>query len=201
MQTKAPPLPMVYQCAGRERAGYGTVAVRVREGTPALSLAPALRSAVRSIDPAQPVGRITTVEQMVREGLSSRWFDAMVIGALALMALMLALGGLYAVTAHSVAQRTREIGIRMALGADSALVLRLVLRQGGILIGAGICLGVLAAMPLVRFVSAMLFGVQPLDPAVFSGVAIGVAAVATLATFVPARRASRVDPMVALRAD
>ena len=201
IQTKAPPLPMVYACAGRERPGYGTVALRVREGTPALSLAPALRSAVRSIDPAQPVGRITTVEQMVREGLSSRWFDAMVIGALALMALMLALGGLYAVTAHSVAQRTREIGIRMALGADRALVLRLVLRQGGILIGAGICLGVLAAMPLVRFVSAMLFGVQPLDPVVFSGVAIGVAAVATLATFVPARRASRVDPMVALRAD
>jgi putative ABC transport system permease protein len=201
LRTKAPPLPMVYACAGRERAGYGTVAVRVQEGTPALSLAPALRSAVRSIDPALPVARITTVEQMVREGISSRWFDAMVIGALAVLALMLALGGLYAVTAYSVAQRTREIGIRMALGADRALVLQLVLRQGGILISAGVFLGVVAAMPLVRFVSAMLFGVQPLDPAAFGGVAIGVAAVATLATFVPARRASRVDPMVALRAD
>jgi ABC-type antimicrobial peptide transport system permease subunit len=138
---------------------------------------------------------------MVREGLSSRWFDALVIGALAVLALILALGGLYAVTMYSVAQRTRELGIRMALGADRALVLTLVLRQGGILIGAGICLGVLAAMPLVRFVSAMLFGVQPLDPVVFGGVAIGVAAVATLATFVPAHRASRVDPLVALRAD
>ncbi len=201
IQTKAPPLPMVFTCAGRERPRYGTVALRAREGTPALSLAPALRSAVRAIDPAQPVARITTVEQMVREGLSSRWFDAMVIGALAVLALMLALGGLYALTAYSVAQRTREIGIRMALGADRALVLKLVLRQGGILIGAGLSLGLLAAMPLVRFVSAMLFGVQPLDPAVFAGVAIGVAAVATLATFVPARRASRVDPMVALRAD
>jgi ABC-type antimicrobial peptide transport system permease subunit len=89
----------------------------------------------------------------------------------------------------------------MALGADRALVLKLVLRQGGVLIGAGICLGVIAAVPLVRLVSTMLFGVQPLDAAVFSGVAIGVAAVATLAMFVPARRASRVDPMVALRAD
>ena len=201
IQTKAPPAPMVYTCAGRERAGYGTVAVRVREGTPALSLAPALRSAVRSLDPALPVARITTVERMVREGLSSRWFDAMVIGALAVLALVLALGGLYAVTAYSVAQRTREIGIRMALGADRALVLTLVLRQGGILIGGGIGLGLVAAMPLVGFVDAMLFGVQPLDPAVFGGVAIGVASVATLATFVPARRASRVDPMVALRAD
>ena len=201
LRTKAPPLPMVYACAGRERAGYGTVALRAREGTPALSLAPALRSAVRSIDPAQPVARITTVEQLVREGRSSRWFDAMVIGALAVLALVLALGGLYAVTAYSVAQRTREIGIRMALGADRVLVLKLVLQQGGILISAGICLGLLAAMPLVGFVSAMLFDVKPLDPAVFSGVAIGVAAVATLATFVPARRASRVDPMVALRAE
>jgi putative ABC transport system permease protein len=201
MQTKAPPLPMVYQCAGRERAGYGTVAVRVREGTPALALAPALRSAVRAIDPALPVARITTVEQMVRQGVSSRWFDAMVIGALAVLALILALGGLYAVTAYTVAQRTREIGIRMALGADRALVLKLVLRQGGFLIGTGIGLGILAAMPLVRFVSAMLFDVQPLDPGVFGGVAIGVAAVATLATFVPARRASRVDPMIALRAE
>jgi predicted permease len=201
MRTKAPPRPMVYACAGRERAGYGTVAMRVQDGTPALSLAPALRSAVRAIDPALPVARITTVEQMVREGLSSRWFDAMVIGALAVLALILALGGLYAVTAYAVAQRTREIGIRMALGADRALVLWLVLRQGGILIGAGICLGLLAATPLVGLVNAMLFGVQPLDPAVFTGVAIGVAAVATLATFVPARRASRVDPMAALRAD
>jgi predicted permease len=201
LQTKAPPLPTVFACAGRDRAGYGTVALRVRQGTPALSLAPARRRAVRSIDPAQPIARIKTVEQMVREGLSSRWFDAMVIAALAVLALVLALGGLYAVTAYSVAQRTREIGIRMALGADRALVLKLVLQQGGILIGAGICLGLLAATPLVRFVSAMLFDVQALDPAVFTGVAIGVAAVATLATFVPARRASRVDPMVALRAD
>ncbi len=201
LQTKAPPLPMVYGCAGRERARYGTVAVRVREGTPALSLAPALRSAVHAIDPAQPVARIMTVEQMVRDGLSSRWFDAAVIGALAVLALILALGGLYAVTAYSVAQRTREIGIRMALGADRALVLRLVLQQGGILIATGLALGLLAAIPLVGLVSAMLFGVQPLDPAVFGGVAVGVAIVASLATFIPARRASRVDPMVALRAD
>jgi len=89
----------------------------------------------------------------------------------------------------------------MALGADRALVLRLVLQQGGILIATGLALGLLAAIPLVGLVSAMLFGVQPLDPAVFGGVAVGVAIVASLATFIPARRASRVDPMVALRAD
>ena len=201
IQTKAPPLPMIYTCAGRERAGYGVIAMRVREGTAASSLAGALRGAVRAIDPAQPVTRVTTVEQMVRDGMTSRWFDAMVIGALAALALVLALGGLYAVTAYGVAQRTREIGVRMALGADRLSVMKLVLRQGGVMAGVGILLGALAALPLVKFVSAMLFDVQPTDPVVFGAVALLVAGTAMLATFIPARRASRVDPMVALRAD
>ncbi len=175
--------------------------MRVQEGTEASSLASALRGAVRAIDPAQPVTRVITVEQMVRDGMTSRWFDAMVIGALAALALVLALGGLYAVTAYGVAQRTREIGVRMALGADRVSVMKLVLRQGGVMAGVGIILGALAAIPLVKFVSAMLFDVQPTDPAVFGAVAVLVAGTAMLATFIPARRASRVDPMVALRAD
>jgi len=201
LETKRAPLPMVYACAGSERTSYGTVALRVREDTPAVTLAPVLRSVVRAMDPAIPVTRVRTLEQMVREGISSRWFDAMIIVALAVLALVLALGGLYAVTAYSVEQRTREIGVRMALGADRVSVMALVLRQGGITIAAGLLLGVLAALPLVRFVSAMLFDVQPLDPAVFAMVAVLVTAIAMLATFVPARRASRVDPMVALRGD
>jgi hypothetical protein len=201
LETKAPPRPMIYTCAGSDRAGYGTIAMRVREGTPASALESELRSAVRALDPAQPVTRVMTVEQMVRDGMTSRWFDAMVIGALAAVALVLALGGLYAVTAYAVAQRTREIGVRMALGADRASVMKLVLRQGGLVAGVGIALGLAGALPLVRFVSAMLFDVQPTDPAVFAMVALLVAATAMLATFIPARRASRVDPMIALRAD
>ena len=201
LQTKRPPLPMIYACAGPARTGYGDIALRVREGTPALSLAPVLREAVSAIDPAQPVTRVTTLAQLVRDGLSSRWFDAMVIVALAMLALVLALGGLYAVIAYSVAQRTREIGVRMALGADRASVMSLVMRQGGAMAGAGIVLGLLAALPLVRFVNAMLFDVQPFDPATFAIVAALVTLVALTATFIPARRASRVDPMVALRAD
>jgi putative ABC transport system permease protein len=191
----------VYACAGQNRAASGLVALRVRDDTAAAALAPALRTAVRELDPAQPVSRLRTVEQMVRDGMSSRWFDAIVIGALSTLALVLALGGLYAVTAYSVAQRTREIGVRMALGADRARVMSLILRQGGVLVAAGTSLGLLAAVPLVRLVTAMLFDVQPLDPGVFSVVAVLVAAAAMLATFVPARRASRVDPMVALRAE
>jgi putative ABC transport system permease protein len=201
IETKAAPMPMVFPCAGQDRAGYGTVGVRVREGTPAMTLAPALRSVVRDLDPAQPLGRITTIEQAVREGMSSRWFDATVIGALSMLALVLALGGLYAVTAFSVAQRTREIGVRMALGADRGRVLALVLRQGGVLVSIGIALGLLAAVPLVRFVTALLFEVQPLDASVFTTVAILVGAVGTAATLIPAWRASRVDPMTVLKAE
>jgi len=201
IQTKAPPRPMVYACAGRERPGYGVMALRAREGTSALALAPALRSAVQTIDRSLPLTRVTTVEQMVRDGISARWFDATIIAALAGLALILALGGLYAVTAHSVAQRTREIGIRMALGADRRAVMRLVLRQGAVMVTAGTGLGLMAAVPLVRFVTAMLFDVQPLDPAVFTMVTAAVVAIGMLATFIPARRASRVDPMIALRAE
>jgi putative ABC transport system permease protein len=200
-RTKTPPIPLIYACAGPERTAYGVIAVRVREGIDALALAPALRSALHSLDPAVPVTRVTTLEQRVRNDVSSRWFDAMVISALAVLALVLALGGLYAVTAYSVAQRTREIGVRMALGADRASVLTLVLRQGVWMTGAGILLGLLAALPLVRFVSSMLFDVQPLDPTAFGLVTALVIVVAVLATLVPARRASRVDPMAALRAE
>lgn len=199
--TKAAPRPTVYTCAGSYKRAHGVVALRVRDDTPAMALGPALRSAVRTLDPAQPVSRLRTVEQMIYDGLSARWFDAAVIGALSALALLLALGGLYAVTAYSVAQRTREIGVRMALGADRASVMALVLRQGGLLVIAGTSLGLLAALPLVRLVTAMLFDVPPLDPAVFSAVAVLVAAVAMLATGIPAWRAGRVDPTVALSAE
>ncbi|MEX2270464.1 MAG: ABC transporter permease [Vicinamibacterales bacterium] len=201
LETKAPPLPMVYACGGRDRAGYGVVALRVREGTPALALTPALRSAVARLDPAQPLTRIRTLEQMVRDGMSARWFDALVLAALAGLALVLALGGLYAVTAYAVQQRTREIGVRLALGADRGAVMRLVLQQGGVIVAIGVALGLAAGLPLVRLVRAMLFDVQPLDPAVFIFVGAAVICTALLATFIPAWRASRVDPIIALRAE
>ena len=201
IRTKAAPMPTVYACAGPDRSASATIALRAAPDTPLANYVPELRSAVRVIDSAQPVGRVTTVEEMIRDGMSSRWFDATVIAALSMLALILALGGLYAVTAHHVAQRTREIGVRMALGADRASVLTMVLRQGGALVLAGTCLGVLAAIPLVRFVASMLFEVRPLDPSVFAAVAAIVGAVAMAATLIPARRASRVDPMDALRAE
>ncbi|HUE84648.1 MAG TPA: ABC transporter permease [Vicinamibacterales bacterium] len=201
VETKAPPRPTVYECNGGVPGASSIVALRVREGRPALALTPALRSAVRALDPAQPLTRVRTVEQIVREGMSARWFDALVIAALAALALILALGGLYAVTAYAVAQRTREIGLRLALGADRGAVMRMVLLQGGAMVGAGVALGLAAGVPMVRFVSARLFDVKPLDPAVFALVTVAVGLTALLATFVPAWRASRVDPMIALRAE
>ena len=201
IRTKAAPMPTVYTCAGAERSSFATIALRAAPGAPLAPFVTELRSAVRAIDPALPVGRVVTVEEMIRDGMSSRWFDATVIAALSMLALILALGGLYAVTAHHVAQRTREIGVRMALGADRASVLTMVLRQGGVLVLAGTCLGVVAAIPLVRFVASMLFEVQPLDASVFAGVAAMVTCVAMAATLIPARRASLVDPMDALRAE
>ena len=201
IRTKAAPMPTVYACAGTERAGYGTIALRAAAGTSLAPFVTELRSAVRAIDPALPVGRVVTVEEMIRDGMSSRWFDATVIAALSMLALILALGGLYAVTAHHVAQRTREIGVRMALGADRASVLTMVLWQGGVLVLAGTCLGMLAAIPLVRFVASMLFEVQPLDAAVFAMVAAMVTGVAMAATLIPARRASLIEPISALRAE
>lgn len=201
VRTKAPPLPMVFTCAGRARAGHGVVGLRPRQGVPAMSLVSALHGAVRAIDPLLPVTRVVTVEQLVRDGMSSRWFDALVIVTLAALALILALGGLYAITAYSVAQRTSDIGLRMALGADRAVVMRMVLREAGVLVAAGTLLGGLSAMPLVRFVDSLLFDVQPLDPTVFATVVVMVAVVAMLATSVPAWRASQASPMETLRAD
>ena len=201
IRTKAAPIPTVYTCAGAERSGFATIALRAAPGALLPPFATELRSAVRAIDPALPLGRVVTVEEMVRDGMSSRWFDATVIAALSMLALLLALGGLYAVTAHQVAQRTREIGVRMALGADRTSVLTMVLRQGGALVLAGTCLGMLAAIPLVRFVASMLFDVQPLDASVFAAVAAMVGSVAMAATLIPARRASLIEPISALRAE
>jgi predicted permease len=202
LRTNTPTRPRVYVCDLPERApGWGTLAVRVRDGIDPMSLAPALREAVQAADPAQPIVDVKTVPQMVGEAMVSRWFEGGLIASFAVIVVVLAAFGLYAVVAYLVAQRTHEIGVRMALGARSADVLGLVLRQGGALAAIGIATGVLAAVPLVRFVRSMLFDVQPLDASVFVSVAAFLAIVALTATCIPAIRASRVDPVVALRTE
>jgi ABC-type antimicrobial peptide transport system permease subunit len=131
--------------------------------------------------------------------ISPHRFNSLLLAIFAGLALVLAAIGIYGVIAYSVVQRTREIGIRMALGADSANVLRLILRQGARIGMLGLVIGTLAAYLSTRALSSMLYGVDPHDPLIFAGIAASLIVVVVLASYVPARRATRVDPLIALR--
>ena len=167
-------------------------------GAPA-AISSAAQQAIHSIDPTQPISRILPLEKYVGLSVQGRRFALILIGAFAAIALVLSVVGIYGVTAFSVAQRTREIGIRVALGAQRGELLGLLLRQGMLLVVCGIVAGVLASVALTRFLSSMLFDVQPTDPYTFASVVLLLVAVSAAACFIPARRAMRVDPMVALR--
>jgi putative ABC transport system permease protein len=200
LRSNTMPLPKVFICA-REASTYADIALRARAGIDPAALAPALREAVRAVDPAQPVADVTTLRQLVEESGASRRFDTLLFGGFAALAFVLAIFGLYAVTAYLVAQRTHEFGVRIALGAGRGEVLRLVLRQGLAPAVTGIVLGLAAALLLTRLLRTMLFEVGVLDAGVFAGVALTLALVSVGAALIPARRAVRVDPVVALRCD
>jgi predicted permease len=202
LRTNAPPLPMVFTCpVPGEASGSGYIALRARGDTDASSLAPALRAAVSAVDPAQPVAEVMTLRQEIDDSLASRRFDTLLFGSFAALAFALSVFGLYAVTAYLVAQRSHEFGVRIALGAGRATVLRLVLRQGLAPAISGIVLGLFAALLLTRLLRTMLFEVEALDAGVFAGVAFVLTVVCIAAAIVPALRAVRVDPVVALRCD
>jgi predicted permease len=166
-----------------------------------LQLAETVRREIHALDPNLPLYNVMTMEERAGAALARPRFATTLLGAFAGMALLLAAIGLYGVMAFSVAQRTREIGLRMALGADGGLVLRGVLRQGIGLAAAGIALGLAGALALQRVVRGMLYGVGTSDPATLAGVSLLMLAAATAAALLPARRATRVDPMEALRAE
>jgi predicted permease len=178
----------------------GSMFLVVQAGTAeAAALTPTVRGAISGIDRDLPVYRVTTMERLVSESLAQRRFSMFLLGVFAALALVLAVVGLYGVMSYTVTQRTHEIGIRMALGAQTGDVLRMVLRQGMIFTMVGLAVGLLAAYALTRVMSGLLFGVSATDPLTFAGVALLLAFVALLACYLPARRATRVDPMVALR--
>jgi len=162
-------------------------------------IAGAVRKAVWSVDKDQPVSNVRTLDQVFAAAISQERFQALMLGLFAALALVLACVGLYGVISYSVVQRTHEIGVRMALGAQSVDVLRLVIRQGMLLTIAGLVIGIVAGTFATRVLTDMLFGVTPRDPLTFVGVPVLLLLVAFLACYVPARRATKVDPLEALR--
>jgi putative ABC transport system permease protein len=171
----------------------------VRAGGRTAPVAAALREAIRAVDPAQPVAALEPMSGHLSDVLRGERFGAVVMGTLGALGLILAALGLYGVMAYSVSQRQHEIGLRMALGAGQPAVLGQVLRQGMTLVAVGLVLGLAASFGVSRLVSTLLYGVSATDPITFAGVSTLLVLVALAASFVPAFRASRVDPLVALR--
>jgi putative ABC transport system permease protein len=179
------PLSSVVIIARASKAGHSNVAA-------------ALTRKIAAIDPDVPAEEIQTARDLQAQVLSFPRFRAVLLGALAGIALLLAATGLFGVLAHSVAQRIQEIGIRVALGAERNVIVAMILSEGLLLVGSGILLGTLASWGLSRYISALLFGVRP-DPLLFATCALVLLPAALLAMYIPIRRASRVDPMIALR--
>ncbi len=171
----------------------------IRTAGPPSALASAAQQAIHALDPTQPLSRVTPLDDYVGLSVQGRRFSSILLAAFAAIALLLSALGIYGVTAYSVAQRTREIGIRMALGAQEKEVFELLLRQSVVLVVFGVALGVATSAALTRFLASLLFDVRPTDPATFVSVVFLLVGVAALACWIPARRAMRVDPIVALR--
>jgi putative ABC transport system permease protein len=179
---------------------FGNVTLVVRaDGNPA-RLGPSIREIVREADPDQPVANIRTLSDVISASVAQPRFRTLLLGFFAAIALTLAAIGIYGLLAHGVAQRANEFGVRMALGASPADVLRLVLRQGATLAFAGVGIGLVAAIAAVRALNAVLFEISPWDPLAWIVSAGTLLAVSLLASWIPARRALRVDPVIALRA-
>ncbi|MGA2271279.1 MAG: ABC transporter permease [Bryobacteraceae bacterium] len=175
------------------------MSLALRTSSDPLRFAPALRQAVLEIDREQPVSRVASMEQTLAGSLAAKRFSTVLLGIFAVVALVLATIGIYGVISFSVTRRTHEIGIRMALGARGADVLRMVVLRGTLLALLGVFVGLAAAFALTRVIGSLLYGVRATDTLIFSAVSLLLIAVAALASYLPARRAARVDPMVALR--
>ncbi|HZV90025.1 MAG TPA: ABC transporter permease [Candidatus Binatus sp.] len=183
----------------RQTQDYGTVDLVVRTSLPTAELASRLREALRPIEPDLPTANMRTLQTMVDRAVSPRRFVVLLLGGFAGFALVLASLGIYAVISYSVSQRTQEIGIRMALGASAETLQRNILLQTLGLAGIGMVVGIVASWALARTLSGLLFGVTSSDPVTFAGMLVILTGVAALAGYLPARRASRIDPMSALR--
>jgi putative ABC transport system permease protein len=178
---------------------FGSMTLVVRTDSDPLGVLPSLKEAVWALDKEQPFYTVATMDQLISASLAGRRFSLLLLGAFSVIALLLAGVGIYGLVSFSTSQRTHEIGIRIALGARARDVLKLVLREGLALTLAGVAVGLVGSFALTRLLKTQLFGVTPTDPITFVAISILLGCVALLAGYVPARRATRVDPMVALR--
>jgi putative ABC transport system permease protein len=192
--------PALYMPIAAYAPSMETVVIRVRSGDPAAVL-PSARRVIGELDPEVPPYRVLTFEQATAASLWRQRFQGFVVGVFAGLALLLAAVGIYGVISYAVAQRTREFGVRAALGAQVRDIMMLVLRSGARLAAAGVTLGLLGGLSVTRYLESLLYEVRPRDPAIFALVALGLGAVALIAVSVPAWRATSVDPLVAMRPD
>jgi putative ABC transport system permease protein len=191
------PYPVLYFSQSQSPMLYLSLVIHT-DGDPSY-LPPLVQREVNALNPGVPLYRIWKMEDVVRDSTWKTRYAMILLSGLAGLSLILALIGVYGVMSFSVAQRTQEIGIRMALGAQPDMVRRLIVRQGLQLAVAGVLSGVAASLALMRFLASQLFGVKSFDPATYLGVSATLMVVALLASYFPARRATKVDPMVALR--
>jgi len=189
--------PMIYWSYYQFGTIFNRIVVRAHDDP--LGLIPAVKSRIWAVDKDQPVSQIQTMRQILSQSLARRRLYVVLLGFFAFVALLLAAAGIYGLVSYAVTQRTREMGMRVALGAEPLDVLRLIILQAAKLVLAGELLGILAALGATRLLAGLLFGVSSIDPVTFAGVALLLSAVALVACYVPARRAMRVDPIVALR--
>ena len=177
------------------------IVITARTAAPPASITSALRGVVRDLDPTLPVYDVQTMEQHVAASVSRQRFYATLLGVFATVALVLAAVGLYGVIAYAVSQRTHELGVRVALGATGTRISRMVIGEGVILTAAGVIVGLVASLGGARIIAKLLYNVKSSDPVTFVGVALLLGVVAACASYIPARRAARVDPLVAMRGD
>jgi putative ABC transport system permease protein len=196
-QLEDPEVPQVYGSIAQNPFIFSTLVVRTHRDPMAISNE--VRRAVWSVDKDQPVWKVRSLESMIENSISPRRFTMLLLSGYAGIALLLAAIGIFGVISYAVGQRTAEIGVRVALGAAPRHVLAMILRQGLLMTLSGIAIGALAALGLTRFLQSQLFAVRNTDPLVYAGVAVLLSIVAIAACVLPARRALRVDPTVALR--
>jgi putative ABC transport system permease protein len=193
------PRPTVY--LPFDQNPFNGMAIVARTATEPMDYAELIRREVLAVDEAQPINDVSVLTDVISRSVFLPRLSMVLLGSFAALALVLAVVGIYGVISYSVSQRTKELGLRMALGAEASDTVRLVVGRSMGLVLAGVVLGLAAAAGITRWLAGVLYGVSPLDPVVFVGVSVLLALAALVASLVPARRATRLDPIIALRVE